>query len=351
MYVRNCWYMAGWSKDFTGTDVQSVSILNEPLVMYRADNGSLVALEDRCPHRAAPLSKGRREGNDLRCMYHGIMFGPDGACTDLPGQPVIPKSVCVRSYNVIEKDGCAWVWMGEADRLDFALIPNFIGPDHPDWAITQSQLDIDAEGQLLIDNLLDVSHAPYVHEATFGVSDKKTVQTLIEGEFHAKTTKLERGVHIERWHVGRKKNPFIGDMASDDLVINEVNVPGVFTLMTRSYAPGVQDRCGSEGIPEEEPILSRFIGQIVTPVKDGQCKLFYAVGPWSKHAQLKDRVFKVAGEAFREDEDIIVAQQRIIDRNPNRPMLTLGMDGPLVRYLNIVKRLIAQEQERPPVAA
>jgi vanillate O-demethylase monooxygenase subunit len=342
--------MAGWSKDF-GDEVQALSILNEPLAMYRGGGGALVALEDRCPHRAAPLSKGRREGDDLRCMYHGLKFRADGACVELPGQAVIPATVCVRSYEVVEKDGCAWVWMGDAARMDLALIPEFVGPENSDWAITQGHLDIEADGQRLIDNLLDVSHAPYVHEATFGAGDIETVKKLIEGEHLAKATRLERGVHIERWHIGRKSNPYVGNMESDDLAINQVNVPGVFTLVTRCYAPGVRDRSPGEGVPDEEPTLCRFVGQIVTPTSDGQCRLYYAVGPWAKHAQLKQRVFEVASEAFHEDEEIIVAQQKIIDRDPDRPMMTLGMDGPLVRYHNIVKRLIAGEETRASASA
>jgi len=350
MYLRNCWYLAGWRSDFADGQVHAVTILNEPLAVYVTGHGKAVALEDRCPHRAAPLSKGRREGDDIRCMYHGIMFGPDGACTELPGQPVIPPSVCARSYLVEERHGGVWVWMGDAALADPSLIPDFIGPDSEEFAITASHLDIAAEGQLLIDNLLDVSHAPYVHEATFGAGDRKTIQMQIEGEHQAVTTRLARGVHIERWHVGRQKNPYVPDMPSDDLVINEVNVPGVFTLRTRCYAPGVQQRCGADGIPAEDPILERSVGQVVTPVAPGRCKLFFAVGPWARRAELKQRVFDIACEAFQEDEAIIEAQQQIIDKTPDRPMMTLGMDGPLVRYMNIVRRL-KKDEEGEAVAA
>lgn len=351
MYLRNCWYLAGWRSDFADDEVHAVTILDQPLAIYIAAHGQAVALEDRCPHRAAPLSKGRREGDDIRCMYHGIKFGPDGQCTELPGQPVIPRSVCVRSYEVVERHGGIWVWMGDAQAADPALIPDFIGPDSEEFAITASHLEIAAEAQLLIDNLLDVSHAPYVHEATFGAGDRKTIQTQIEGEHQASVTRLPRGVHLERWHIGRQQNPYVPDMPSDDLVINQVNVPGVFTLRTRCYAPGIEQRGGTEGIPGEEAVLERSVGQVVTPVTNGRCKLFFAVGPWRRHKELAPRVFEVANEAFREDEAIIEAQQQIINALPDRPMMTLGMDGPLVRYMNIVKRLKAEEDAPQPAVA
>ena len=54
--------------------------------MYRKPGGESVAMEDQCPHRQAALSLGRKEGDSLRCMYHGLKFGPNRKCTEIPGQ-------------------------------------------------------------------------------------------------------------------------------------------------------------------------------------------------------------------------------------------------------------------------
>lgn len=78
-FVRNAWYVAGWSGEF-GEALTPVTLLGEQLVLYRCADGKLVALEDRCPHRLLPLSKGRRIGDTVQCGYHGMTFGPDGAC-------------------------------------------------------------------------------------------------------------------------------------------------------------------------------------------------------------------------------------------------------------------------------
>ena len=80
MYVRNSWYMAGWARDFVADTPQAITLLDEPLVIYRQSDGRLTAMEDRCCHRLAPLSHGRVEGNDLRCLYHGLKFAPNGTC-------------------------------------------------------------------------------------------------------------------------------------------------------------------------------------------------------------------------------------------------------------------------------
>ena len=65
MYLQNAWYVAGWSNEFTAGPVGRV-LLDEPIVFYRGRNGVLAALEDRCCHRAMPLSHGEVIGEGLR---------------------------------------------------------------------------------------------------------------------------------------------------------------------------------------------------------------------------------------------------------------------------------------------
>src|SRR3984957_922710 len=96
MLVHNAWYVAAWSHEISSEGLHPRTIINQPLVLYRTSAGAVVAMEDRCCHRLAPLSIGRREGDDLRCMYHGLKFGPDGRCNEIPGQTTIPARAVVR---------------------------------------------------------------------------------------------------------------------------------------------------------------------------------------------------------------------------------------------------------------
>jgi vanillate O-demethylase monooxygenase subunit len=92
-------------------------------VVFRGAGGVISALEDRCVHRLAPLSLGRVEGDALRCMYHGLLYDPNGKVTQIPGQTMIPGRACVRHYAVAEQSGWIWVWMGELGTVDYALLP------------------------------------------------------------------------------------------------------------------------------------------------------------------------------------------------------------------------------------
>ncbi|WP_237653814.1 Rieske 2Fe-2S domain-containing protein [Xanthomonas graminis] len=53
-------------------------------------------MEDRCPHRHAPLSAGCASGDGLACPYHGWRFGRDGALRAIPVPACRPGRRCRR---------------------------------------------------------------------------------------------------------------------------------------------------------------------------------------------------------------------------------------------------------------
>ncbi|MDP9011102.1 MAG: Rieske 2Fe-2S domain-containing protein [Pseudomonadota bacterium] len=83
MFVKVTWYIAAWASEIEESGIAPRQVAGQPLVMMRASNGEIIALEDRCSHRMAPLSKGRREGDAIRCMYHGLKFDCTGTCIEV----------------------------------------------------------------------------------------------------------------------------------------------------------------------------------------------------------------------------------------------------------------------------
>lgn len=83
-YLKNCWYMVGWGKDFQAGEIVPFTLLDEAVILYRKADGSMAALEDRCCHRLAPLSSGRLEGDEVRCLYHGLKFNAGGGLRRYP---------------------------------------------------------------------------------------------------------------------------------------------------------------------------------------------------------------------------------------------------------------------------
>src|ERR1700737_1545160 len=118
-YLRNAWYVAAWSDDLAEGQLLGRTILKEPIVLFRKADGNVAALEDRCPHRFAPLHMGKIVGGDrVQCPYHGLEFDASGACVRNPhGTKSIPPRARVRSYPVTEKHKAIWIWMG-SERAD-----------------------------------------------------------------------------------------------------------------------------------------------------------------------------------------------------------------------------------------
>ena len=95
-YPRNMWWCAAHIDEVSETPMARW-LLEKPIVLYRLADGTPVALDNRCPHRWAPLSEGRVIDDKLVCPYHGMQFGSDGICTKVPTQDNIPTAAKVQS--------------------------------------------------------------------------------------------------------------------------------------------------------------------------------------------------------------------------------------------------------------
>lgn len=163
-FLYNAWYCAGWAADLTD-QLQSIKLLDEPVVLYRKEDGAPVAIGNRCPHRFAPLDMGKRVGDCIECPYHGLRFDADGQCVHNPhGDGTIPRAAKVKSYPLLERYDALWIWMGDPAKADPAMIPDMSDiVQRSGWRQVRGQLKIQANYQLVSDNLLDASHVQYLH--------------------------------------------------------------------------------------------------------------------------------------------------------------------------------------------
>ena len=172
MFLKNCWYMAGWAHELDEGRLIGRTLLEEPVLLYRGESGAVVALDNRCCHRGAYLSNGRREGDCVRCLYHGLKFDATGRCVQIPGQDVIPARLGVRSYPVVQRQGLIWIWMGQAAKADPAQILDFPYLDDPQWKGVPDYMHYKANWLLIVDNLSDFAHLAFVHTKTLGGSEE-----------------------------------------------------------------------------------------------------------------------------------------------------------------------------------
>ena len=161
-YLQNAWYAAAWNHEIS-TGTLARTLLEQPVVFYRDEAGKPVALADRCPHRFAPLSRGKVSGGVIECPYHGLRYDAAGACVHNPHGP-IPKAAKVKSYPLLERYGLVWIWMGHAEAADASMLPRFdVIADDENYAIVKGYLHLNGNYELVTDNLLDLSHAQFLH--------------------------------------------------------------------------------------------------------------------------------------------------------------------------------------------
>ncbi len=342
MFLRNFWYVAA-SGDELGRRTFGRMILGEPIVFYRLEDGTPVALEDRCAHRQLPLSMGKLAGDTLQCHYHGLRYDRTGACVKVPGQDAIPRTARVRSYPVVERYHWIWIWMGDPALADPARITDFHWFDDPGWGAKNQYLYVKGNWQLIVDNLLDLSHLAFVHETTIGnaaVADKASV----------KVERTDDNVLVTRWIIDAPAPPtfakvggFTGNV--DRWQIIGFTPPGFIRLDVGSTPTG-------SGAPQGRRVggIGMWNLNAITPETETTSHYFWGQAHDFdiRNPHTTDRIIEQLRTAFLEDVVVIEAQQRSLDVEPNPPRIDINADAGVTQARRILERLGREEQACMP---
>jgi vanillate O-demethylase monooxygenase subunit len=184
-FLKNSWYCAGWSSELD-EGPKGITMLEEYIVIYRDSSGKAVAMTGRCPHRFAPLDQGQVIADDIMCPYHGLTFNRDGECILNPhGQGIIPPNAKLKTYPVEEKNTAIWVWMGDPELADTDLLPPETALVSSDYSSKTMSLNLPCNYQLIIDNLLDLTHAPFLHRGSLA-AEADDMTEIISPDFDFK---------------------------------------------------------------------------------------------------------------------------------------------------------------------
>ncbi len=136
--LRQYWHPVALTDELDAFDetvsrpVIPVRLLGQDLVLFRDDTGQLGLLDRDCPHRGADLSYGRLEDGGLRCSFHGWLFDRSGRCLETPGEPAgsrLCDRVRQRAYQVVERNGAIFAWLGEQSPADLPPLDCFTAPE------------------------------------------------------------------------------------------------------------------------------------------------------------------------------------------------------------------------------
>ena len=195
-FLRNCWYVAAFSGEL-GAAPLARRVLGEKICLFRTESGAAKAIADRCPHRFAPMWRGKVVGETLQCGYHGLAFDGTGRCVHNPhGEGVIPPEAHSSGWPVTERYGAVWIWLGDADLADPGLLPDLPRLEQPErYEYVPIYMHTPGNYQLIADNLLDLSHVNYLHPYLVDFDQTGT-------HAHEVTVDGDRGVTSTYYHYG-----------------------------------------------------------------------------------------------------------------------------------------------------
>jgi len=341
MFVRNAWYVAAWDHE-VGRNMLRRIILDEPVVLYRTVEGKPVALEDRCCHRQAPLSMGKLVGNIVHCPYHGLQYDQSGACVKVPSQDRVPPSAKVRAYPVVEKNHWIWLWTGDPAKADPATIEDFHWMDDPKWGCGGNYLHVDANYLLLVENLLDTTHLPFLHPDTLGTD------AFARSEFEV--SREGDRIRVARWLMDKPPAPFHQQMGEfpdgmnvDRWQITHFAPPSFVKLDVGSAPAGAGMRTAAD---RSSRWMNMWNLNAITPETGKTAHYFFAQAYNFKLDQkwISDMLRTQIREIFLQDMAMVKAQQQNMDRGPS-PVVNLGQDKAWVAMRQIVDRLVKEEQQ------
>jgi len=329
--LKNTWYMAAWASELKD-EMLTRRLLDVPMVLYRTQSGEPVLMRDRCPHRFAPLSRGRIDGDLIECGYHGLKFDKRGQCVAGFFSGTASSAVKAESFTVVEQDTIIWFWPGDADKADPSLIPRFGYLSDPEYKTVDGLSVVKAYYELLTDNLMDLSHIEFLHPAFGGV--------LADGKF---ITKRDGSAIYSNWWA--ENVPPTGAIQLwwpenrgriDHWLDMRWNAPASMLLHVGATHPGE---------PREEGLYQPSV-HILTPETMDRTHYFWNAGmPKDNHLDMKEigRLFALSFD--EEDAPMIEAIQRelgdadVLDLSP----ALLKIDAGAVLVRRELQKMLASE--------
>jgi vanillate O-demethylase monooxygenase subunit len=334
-FVFNQWYVAALGSEIN-RQLMERFILDRSIVFYRKEDGSPVALQNRCAHRSFPLHTSQLEGDEIRCSYHGIKYNVEGQIIEVPCQDFCPK-VSIRRYELREIGPFVWIWMGEPEAADDSQIPEKPVHDQPDWTVIVGDYNhVDGNYLLMHENLCDLSHLPYLHANTFGTSKgyaeiPLTVKKIGNGvDYHRRSN--------SRWDLIKFMYPPSFDFTDAEF---EHRSGGAF------LTPAMCQGYGKLTPENDKPKMVHNVNHFLTPERQNSCHYYWYV---ARNYGLDDEGFssrfrKLVTAGFEEDKVAVRSMQHMLttDKHTFREMNIAGDKAGIMMRMAI-RELVDEER-------
>jgi phenylpropionate dioxygenase-like ring-hydroxylating dioxygenase large terminal subunit len=334
-YPRDCWYVAA-TTDEVGRSPIGRTLLDTPVVLYRTDGGEVAALDDRCPHRGYPLSRGRLDGDLLVCGYHGFRFNATGKCVRVPSQRNVPYGACIRSYPVRERPPYVWIWLGDPRRSGLFPIPELPWLTDEGWTASGQTMLVAANYMLVHELHLDLTHTVELHpsETPAGIDELPPFDEVIISELSATYERQLPKAPLREWEADWTGLP--RDRAYERRHYATFLSPAVLVDAWRidGGADGAHEVARVQAVTPESPTNTRLFWQLAhdTPIDRERVSAHL-------HAALEP--------VTRRNLAVAEAVQAAVGYHGSRRGVNVTADAGALRIRRVVDRMLADEAGRP----
>jgi len=270
----------------------SVELLNQGLVLWRDQNGTVFGLHDRCPHRGARLSLGRVCQGQLQCAYHGWTFEGQGQCTQVPALPHFKPGPAqqAKAVAVQERMGLVWVCL-DATNAEQAIWPVFAA----EWnagmrKFNAGPYDVATSAPRIVENFLDMSHFSFVHDGWLGQAGFSEIPDI-------QLTDSEMGFKISNAQVWQPNTSALSTEGGMVSYTYEVNHPYSAVL---TKIPDAQS-----GVP---PGYEESIVLLIQPQTTDSCRVWFRMAVSDLEADVED-VLAFQDKIFSQDKPVLESQK------------------------------------------
>jgi phenylpropionate dioxygenase-like ring-hydroxylating dioxygenase large terminal subunit len=166
---KDFWYIVSESKKLKPGEILGRKVLGEWLAVFRDEKGQAVALQDRCLHRSAQISRGTVRNGQLTCPYHGWTYDGEGKVVQVPAEgPEGHKfqNRCAKRFQVLEQDD--YVYVRVTDAPSEHILPfEMRHYKEKGWKTIRLQYKFKNNVTNCVENFVDIPHTVYVHPKIF----------------------------------------------------------------------------------------------------------------------------------------------------------------------------------------
>jgi phenylpropionate dioxygenase-like ring-hydroxylating dioxygenase large terminal subunit len=258
----------------------------------------------------------------------------------VPGQTAVPSSARVRAYAVAERFNVVWIWMGDPARADAGKIVELPWLADPGWTLTPGYLRIDANAQLLVDNLLDYTHVAHLHGKTISGDPR-------EATTPTKTERIEDGVRVGRWMIDFKPPPLFAKAGGFDGNVDRWQhatwrPPSIVYMDVGAAKTGT-------GAPEGDRSqgISIWSTHLVTPESDTSCHYHFGFARNFKldDAQMSKLLYEGTVATFLEDRAMLEAQQKNLKGGTLDGLVHIAADAAQMQARRVLDEMVRAEAE------